>query len=207
MVYTMTNSKYAVFVSQKGLSVCGRMPIFISVTSSIFKCALVTGTVSIPYSIAGWTIILFIFPCVVELSYRISRKPDIFLQLFHPHLVLLLIFVLMSPSLCRVVPIYLNSMTCGSLAYCILTLPHGVPFRHMYSVLCLCSCHFHSSLLQGSPPTAPITTPARISPLRTAPHHLRTKSANVLFPVSESIMMKNRKGLKADPWWSPTSTA
>ena len=52
-----------------------------------------------------------------------------------------------------------------------------------------------------------IPTPVRISPLRTAPHHLRTSSANVFFSVSEFIMMENRKGLKADPWWSPTSTA
>ena len=32
--------------------------IFISVTSSFFAWELVTGTVSIPYSIAGWTIVL-----------------------------------------------------------------------------------------------------------------------------------------------------
>ena len=77
-------------------------------------------------------------------------------------------------------------------------------------VLCPLSLLFTLSFLSSPrlpPPTAPITTPARLSPMRTARHHLRTKSANVLFSVSESIMMKNRKGLKADPWWSPTSTA
>ena len=36
--------------------------IFISVTSSFFTWGLVTGTVSIPCSIAGWTIVLCIFP-------------------------------------------------------------------------------------------------------------------------------------------------
>ena len=36
--------------------------IIISVTSSFFPWELVTGTVSIPYSIAGWTIVLCIFP-------------------------------------------------------------------------------------------------------------------------------------------------
>ena len=39
------------------------------------------------------------------------RMPDFFLQLFHPHCVLFFfISVLMSPSLCRVLPIYLNSI-------------------------------------------------------------------------------------------------
>ena len=36
--------------------------IFIYVTSSFFTWELVTGPVSIPYSIAGWTILLWIFP-------------------------------------------------------------------------------------------------------------------------------------------------
>ena len=30
---------------------------------------------------------------------------------------------------------------------------------------------------------------------------------NNVFFVSESIMMATSKGLKADPWWWPTSTA
>ena len=48
------------------------------------------------------------------------------------------------------------------------------------------------------------------SHLRVAPQHPRTSSAKVffvMFYVSESIMMANRKGLKADPWWRSTSTA
>ena len=68
------------------------------------------------------------------LSYRM---PDIFLQLSHPHRFLLFISVVMSPSLCRVLSRYLNSLTCGSWADCILMLPNGVPFRHIYSVFAL----------------------------------------------------------------------
>ena len=58
---------------------------------------------------------------------------DIFLPLFHLHCVLLLTSVFILPSLCRVLPRYVNSVTCGSWSDCILTLPNGVPFRHMYS--------------------------------------------------------------------------
>ena len=59
--------------------------IFISVTSSLFTWELVTGTVSIPYSIAGWTIILCSFPFTCGGTLLSHRMPDIFLQLFHPH--------------------------------------------------------------------------------------------------------------------------
>ena len=51
----------------------------------------------------------------------------------------------------------------------------------------------------------------RIRILRTVRHHPGTSSAKgasfLMFSVSESIMMANRKGLIADPWWRPTSTA
>ena len=105
--------------------------IFNSVTSSFFTWELVTGTVSIPYSIAGCTTILWIFPFTCGGTLLSHRTPDIFLQLFHPHCVLLVISVLVPPLLCRVLPRYLNSVTCGSWADFILTLPNGFPFRHM----------------------------------------------------------------------------
>ena len=49
-----------------GIWVCGCILIytFISVTYSFFTCELVIGTVSIPFSTAGWTIFLWIFPMV-----------------------------------------------------------------------------------------------------------------------------------------------
>ena len=108
------------------------LDIFMSVTSSFFAWELVTGSVSIPYSIPGWTIILWIFPLTCGGTLVSHRVPVIFLQLFHPHCVLLFISVLMSPSHCRMLPMHLNAVTCGSWADCILTLPNGVPFRHMY---------------------------------------------------------------------------
>ena len=182
--------------------------ISVSVTSSLFACELVIGTVSIPYSIAGWTIILWIFPVTCGGTLLSHWTPAIFPQLFHPHGVLLFTSVFISPSLCRMFPRYLNSMTCGSWSDCILTLPNGVPFRHLYSVFALhtfiplvskASLHYSSSNSSKSFSLA----------------HITTSSANITcqgasFPmlsVSESIMMATRKGLKADPWWRPTSTA
>ena len=68
----------------------------------------------LPYSIAGCTIILCIFPSTCGGTLLSHWTPDIFLQLFHPHCVLLVVSVLVPPSLCRVLPIYLKSVTCGS---------------------------------------------------------------------------------------------
>ena len=50
--------------------------IFISVTSSFFTWELVTGTVSIPYSIAGWTIVLSIFPLTCDGTLLSHRTPE-----------------------------------------------------------------------------------------------------------------------------------
>ena len=91
--------------------------IFISVTSSFFAWELVTGTVSIPYSIAGWTIILFIFPFTCGGTLLSHRTPDIFLQSFHPHCVLLFISVLILSSLCRVLPRIRWPVAAGQIAY------------------------------------------------------------------------------------------
>ena len=182
--------------------------IFISVTSSFFTLELVTGTVSIPYSIAGWTIILCIFPLTGGDTLLSYRMPDIFLQLFHPHCVLLFTSLLLSPSLCTVLPRYLNSMTCGSWADCILTLPNGVPFRHMYSVFALDTFIplFSKASLHCSSSNS--STSFSLAHSATSSAYIICQGASFLmFSVSESIMMANRKGLKADPWWRPTSTA
>ena len=47
--------------------------------------------------------------------------------------------VLVSSPTCVAKPyiLYLNSITCGSLADCILTFCNGIPFRHMYSAFAL----------------------------------------------------------------------
>ena len=62
--------------------------IFIYVTSSLFTWELVIGTVSIPYSIVGWTIIWWIFPFTCD-GTLLSHRQTYFFQLFHPHFVLL----------------------------------------------------------------------------------------------------------------------
>ena len=183
------------------LLVCGRMPIctiFISVTSSFFTWELVTGTVSVPYSIAGWTNMLCIFPLTCSGTLVSHRTPDIFLQLFHPHCVLMFISVLLSPSLCRVLPRYLNYVTCGSWEDCILTLPNCIPFRHMYSVFALDT--FTPLFSKASLHCSSSNSSTYFSLA-----HSTTSSANIIshgasflvFSVSESIMIANRKGLKA----------
>ena len=124
---------------------------------------------------------------------------DIFLQLFHPHCVLLFTSVLMSPSLCRVLPRYFNSVTCGSWSDYILKLPNGVTFRHFYSVFALKT--FIPLFSKASPHCSSSNSSTSFSLA-----HTTTSSANIIcqcasflmFSVSESIMMANRKGLKAD---------
>ena len=98
----------------------------------------------------------------------------------------------------------LNSVTCGSWTDCILTLANGVAHE-----LYLCPRHFHSSLSHACLHCSRSNS-STSSPLRRAPHHLRTHLRRcffLMFSVSESTMKANRKGLKTDPWWSPTSTA
>ena len=83
-----------------------------------------------------------------------------------------------------------------------LTLPNGVIFRHMYSVFALES--FVPLLPKASPHCSRSTSLA----------HSTTSSANiicqgasfVMFSVSESTMMANKKGLKEDRWFGPTFT-
>ena len=49
---------------------------------------------------------------------------------------------------------------------------------------------------------APVLPPARLSPLRTAPHIIRESAkARLIFSVSECTVMPNRRGLKSDPRW------
>ena len=172
--------------------------IFISVTSSFFTWELVTGTVSVQYSIAGWTNMLCIFPSTCGGTLLSHRTPDIFLQLFHPHCVLMFISVLLSPSLCRVLPRYLNYVTCGSWEDCILTLPNCIPFRHMYSVFALDT--FTPLFSKASLHCSSSNSSTYFSLA-----HSTTSSANIIshgasflvFSVSESIMIASRKGLKA----------
>ena len=71
-------------------------------------------------------------------------------------------------------------------------------------VLCLCSWHFHCSLLQGFPPLLQFHLQHVFLPC-THYHIIREhhppRCFFLMFSVRESIMMVIRKGLKAGPWW------
>ena len=90
---------------------------------------------------------------------------------------LVCICVLVSPSLCKMLPICLNLVTCGSWADCILTHTNDVPFNTCTLSLLMTLSFLSSPRL---PSTAPVPHPERLSPLRTAPHHPRTSSDKVL---------------------------
>ena len=134
------------------------------------------------------------------------RTPGIFLQLFHPHNVSSCL--LLSPSLCMVLPRYLNSVTCSRWADFILTLPNRVPSRYVYTIFApdtsiplfsQASHHYSSSNC---------STYFCLSHSTTSSANIICQGASFLMcSVSEFIMMANRKGLKADPWWRPTPTA
>ena len=74
------------------LIVCHHVPVYTSsfLTSSFFTWELVTDAV-VPFMCGG-----------ILLSHR---TPDIFIQLFHPHCVLFFTSAIISPSLCRMLPV------------------------------------------------------------------------------------------------------
>ena len=108
------------------------------------------------------------------------RTPDISSSSCFIHTVssCLLYSVLMSPLLCTVLPGYLNSVTCGSWEDCILTLPNGVPFRHMHYVFAVVLTLSFLSYPR-LPFTAPVSTPARRS---FSLAHSTKSSANIILP-------------------------
>ena len=118
-----------VLISPWSLSTCvhDHLHIIISVISSFFTSELDISINYITYSVADCTIISWIFPLTCGGFPLSLRSPDILLQLFHPNCVLMLTSAFMFPSLCRVIPIYLRVVTCGSWAHRLITLPNGVP--------------------------------------------------------------------------------
>ena len=155
--------------------------IFISFTSNFFTWELVINTVSIPYRTTTLWIFLLTrawwYPLV---AYDSWNHPPVVPSSLCP-----LVFFCMHVSIAlQGAPIYI--------------------YRHMYSALLLTLSVLSSPRV---PCIVPIPSPARISPLRTAPHHPRTSSAKFLIFVSESIVMAHRNELKSDPRWRPTSTA
>ena len=174
--------------------------IFISATSSLFVDFFVWGSVSSPYSKAGWITVWWIFPFTLAGILLSHITPDIFFQLFHPDCILLLVSASTPPSVCSVLQRYLNSFTSGSCWSCICTLPLDNPLRHMYSVFALYTFIplFSKTLGHLSRSSS---SPAFSSPQRT------TSSANIMLhgtsflmsSVRVSMMMANRNGLRAEP--------
>ena len=129
------------------------MRIFISVTSSYFMLELVTGTLSIPYSIGGWTIILCIFPFnmwSLVLSYRshIGRLTPV-VPAIHTASYCLFLYSCHHRSAWCFPYIWIRwPVAAGQIA----SKHFPMAFHSHTHILCLCSWHFHSSLLQGFPP-------------------------------------------------------
>ena len=84
--------------------------------------------------------------------------------------------VFISPSIYRVLPRYLNSVTYGSWTDCVFLMAFHSNTLTLTLQLTL-SFLFSMKL----PSIVPVPTPACIYPLRTAPHHPRTSSANKCF--------------------------
>ena len=138
---------------------------------------------------------------MVVSSYLIGRLTSSSSCSIHPHCVILRTSVFTLPLLCRLLPSYLNSVTCGSWADCFITLPNGVQLRHMYSVFAFDT---FTPLLSNASLHC-YSYNSRKFPFRA---HRITSSANIICQgasfmicsVSESIIIPNRKGLKADHW-------
>ena len=86
---------------------------------------------------AGWITVWWIFPFTLAGILLLHINPGIFFQLFHPDCIFLLISASTPPSVCSVLPRYLNSFTSGSCWSCICTLPLDTPLRQIYSVFAL----------------------------------------------------------------------
>ena len=80
-------------------------------------------------------------------------------------------------------PKYFKLVTCGSWADCIFLI-----MFHSDTCILSMSLHFHSS--PRLPSTSTVPSPTRISPLHTAPHYLRTQSANMLLTFLPSRLCR-----------------
>ena len=84
---------------------------------------------------------------------------------------------------------------------CILTLPAGIPFRHVYPVFALDTFIPQFSKASLHCPISTYSMPFSLLHSTTPFTNIICQCASFLVCfVNESIMMANRKGLKADPW-------
>ena len=135
----------------------------------------------------------------------VAWDPKIFLQLFHPHRILVSTYNMHVSIALQGASKIFEFEDLWQLENCILTLPAGFPFRHVYSVFPLYT--FVPIFSKNAPQCSSSTSSTSFSLA-----HSTTSSTNfichgassLVFFISESIMMANRKWLKADHW---TSTA
>ena len=114
------------------------LPIFISVTSSLFTWELVDWHCLHPVQLSWLNDHL-----VVVFSYLIERLTSS--SSYSIHTVSSCLLLIHVSILCRVLLIYLNSVTRGSWEDYMLTLPNGVPFRcrsmNIHCIYCCPSLH------------------------------------------------------------------
>ena len=168
---------------------------------------LVTATVSIPYSVAGRIIVLYILPFTAAGTILSHMIPVTFLHARHHAWILFATSFSVPSSICTVDPRYLKSSTLLSWLPSMCTWSSWLP-RHRYSVFSLLTLIPLSSIafLQFS---SRLSTSSQVSP------HSTTSSAKSMShgashcsgPVRQSITMAIRSGLKAKPWWRQTLTS
>ena len=110
------------------------LSIFIFVTSIFLSFLLVIVTSSMPYNIAGHTIVLYIFPLTFSGTLLSQSTPVIFLQLYQPLWILFSVFLSLPPSFCTVEPRYHISSNKHRGIYCIVYFLDGVFIqgRHLF---------------------------------------------------------------------------
>ena len=92
------------------VTLIANLNIFISVTFISYTCFFVTATVSIPYTIAGLTTELYIFPFTLAGNLLSQITPDTFLHPFLPASIILFTSLSQLPFSYTVNPKYLNPL-------------------------------------------------------------------------------------------------
>ena len=114
------------------------LKIFISATSISSICFFVTATVSNPYTIAGFTTVLYTFPFTLDGNLLSQITPDAFLNPFHSSCTLLFTSLSQLPLSCTVDPKYLNFFILCNFVSSIFIISFSFPpFMHRYSFFVL----------------------------------------------------------------------
>ena len=109
--------------------------IFISATSILFSCVLVTPTVSIPYSNAGLTITLYNLPFNFYVTFLSHIAPVIFFHAPQPACTLFITSFSDHSSACSVDPRYLNCLTLFTSSPCTcIVIASSCSFQHKYAI-------------------------------------------------------------------------